>query len=73
VKELQVWARGAQLVASLSTSGPHPVIADADDFDVPAATLAVGGTQSSRRFMPLVLAVILGALVVFALGWAASR
>ena len=91
VKELQVWSRGAQLVASLSASGKHAVISEtASREGVPEGALEVtadlepptaaalfasrgGRTPTERRWMTLVLAVILGALALFVLGWAAVR
>ncbi len=83
VKELQLWARGAQLVASLSASGRHRVLSETDAAGamlevigdsgqaVPAAD--GGPTTSAKLRMGLVLAVILGALAVFVMGWAAVR
>lgn len=82
VKELQVWAHGAQLVASLSSSGRYPALPDSgtgtfevigDPGGLPA--LATQGTHSTSQKlrMGLVLAVILGALAVFVMGWAAVR
>lgn len=85
VKELQVWARGAQLVASLSASGRHRVLSESGsaegalevvgDSVQPSSSPAVDGQRSSseRLRMGLVLAVILGALAVFVMGWAAVR
>ena len=80
VNELQVWSRGAQLVASLSASGSHAVLSDAalpdgtleviGDSGQPSPTRARGG---ARSWMGLVLAVILGALALFVIGWAAIR
>jgi serine/threonine protein kinase len=81
VKELQVWARGAQLVASLSTSGRHRVLSEAASADGMLEVIDSGQpspahaarTSSERLRMGLVLAVILGALAVFVMGWAAVR
>jgi len=82
VRELQVWSRGAQLVASLSASGKHRVLADTGAGDGmlevigesdPPAVSSHTRTPAERRWMGLVLAVILGALAVFVLGWAAIR
>lgn len=85
VKELQVWARGAQLVASLSASGPQAAISDTpssdESFEVisdsgsKSALLAAGEAQgfAHRPSVGLVLAVILGAVALFVVGWAASR
>ncbi len=81
VKELQVWSRGAQLVASLSASGKHRVLADAGDSmlevigesDQPIPASGPARATGERRWMGLVLAVILGALALFVLGWAAIR
>jgi serine/threonine-protein kinase len=85
VKELQVWARGAQLVASLSASGRHRALVEAaprdsaleviGDSAQPAPVPAADGPRamSERVRMGLVLAVILGALAVFVMGWAAVR
>ncbi len=85
VNELQVWSRGAQWVASLSASGSHAAIPDAasrehtleviDDSGHESPIHASGGARNSteRRWMGLVLAVILGALALFVLGWAAIR
>jgi serine/threonine protein kinase len=85
VNELQVWSRGAQLVASLSASGSHAAIPDAAS---PAGALEVigdSGQQSQLRAddgagnsapkvsMGLVLLAILGALTLFVVGWAAVR
>jgi serine/threonine protein kinase len=84
VKELQVWAHGAQLVASLSASGRHLALPEAASADStlevigdagPSRTLAAEGARpgSDKLRMGLVLAVILGALAVFVMGWAAVR
>ena len=83
VNELQVWARGAQFVASLSASGSHVAISDAasrehtleviGDSEHESPIRARGGARTGKRWMGLVLAVILGALVLFVLGWAAIR
>ncbi|MEJ0035847.1 MAG: protein kinase [Gammaproteobacteria bacterium] len=77
VNELQVWSRGAQLVASLSASGAHrapaaEAISDSGDAS-PIRSGGVARTSAERRWMGLVLAVILGALALFVLGWAAIR
>lgn len=83
VKELQLWARSAQLVASLSASGQHRVLSETDaagsmlevigDSGQPVAAAEGGSTTSAKLKMGLVLAVILGALAVFVMGWAAVR
>jgi serine/threonine protein kinase len=82
VKELQVWTHGAQLVASLSASGRHLALPDSGTgtFEVigepggPPALAADGISSASQKLrMGLVLAVILGALAVFVMGWAAVR
>jgi serine/threonine protein kinase len=85
VKELQVWARGAQLVASLSSSGRHRALAESASGDgalevigdsAQAAPLAAADgvrATSEKLRMSLILAVILGALAVFVMGWAAVR
>ena len=83
VKELQVWARGAQLVASLSESGSHRMLDAAVSGDDAEAIGAAGrqqpraadaGTHSSPKFSTgLVVLAILGALALFVLGWAAVR
>jgi len=83
VKELQLWARGAQLVASLSASGRHRVLSESEaadgmlevigDSGQPASATGGAATTSGKLRMGLVLAVILGALAVFVMGWAAVR
>jgi serine/threonine protein kinase len=79
VKELQVWSHGAQLVASLSASGKHRVLADTEDGmlevvgDGNQLAISPARKPAERRWMGLVLAVILGALALFVLGWAAIR
>ena len=85
VNELQVWARGAQLVASLSASGSHRAIPDAASPEGPLEVIGDSGQQSplhagdgagisAPRFsMGLVLLAILGALTLFVMGWAAVR
>jgi len=89
VKELQAWSRGAQLLASLSASGSHPIIPEATasargtlevrdepEPEEPAVMLAsatVMLSSADRRWMMLVLAGILGAIALFGLGWAAIR
>jgi hypothetical protein len=74
VKELQVWSHGAQLVASLSTSGSHAAIPDAADAaELPAAAGANTRNFMERHWMWLGLAVILGAFVLFVTSWAALR
>ncbi len=83
VNELRVWSRGAQLVASLSASGSHATIPDAasrehtlevtDDSAHESPVPARGGARTGKLWMGLVLAVILGALALFVLGWAAIR
>ena len=74
VNELQVWSRGAQLVASLSASGSHAVTS-IDGSELPSL-LEVSGdapNPAERSRIVLTLAVILGALVLFVLGWVAIR
>jgi serine/threonine protein kinase len=85
VSELQVWSRGAQLVASLSASGSRPAIADVasgegaldaiGDSEQSAALLADDGAAipAPRFSLGLVLLAILGAVGVFVMGWAAVR
>jgi serine/threonine protein kinase len=79
VKELQVWSRGAQLVASLSASGRHRVLSDPGSGDGMVEVIgesdqaATNRSAAEKRSVGLVLAVILGALVLFVLGWAAIR
>ena len=76
VNELQVWARGAQLVASLSASGSHAIKLDVtgDSEDLPPIGASDDAQSPLHRSKTrLVLAVIVGALAVFALGWAAIR
>jgi serine/threonine protein kinase len=85
VKELRVWARGAQLVASLSASGSHAAIPDAASGDGTLEVIGESGQQSpllagegegnsAPRFsMGLVLLAMLGALTLFVVGWAAIR
>jgi serine/threonine-protein kinase len=83
VKELQLWARGAQLVASLSASGQHRVLSETDAAGGMLEVIGESGqsvssadsapTTSVTLRMGLVLAVILGALAVFVMGWAAVR
>jgi serine/threonine protein kinase len=78
VKELQVWSHGAQLVASLSASGRHRVLSDIAGGDGMLEVIGPSdnpmlGRGADRRWMGLVLAVILGALALFVLGWAAVR
>jgi eukaryotic-like serine/threonine-protein kinase len=68
VSELQVWSRGAQLVASLSASGSHEVTLSAT-----GAGGAVAAESTDRFRIALVLSVILGALMLFVLAWAALR
>jgi serine/threonine protein kinase len=81
VSELQVWARGAQLVASLSETVSRPAIPDAESFD---GTLEVIGDarelspfraahEAPRLSMRLVVLAILGALTLFMVCWAAIR
>jgi hypothetical protein len=74
VKELQVWSHGAQLVASLSTSGSYAAIPDAVETAEPPSPAGTS-TRSfmERTWMWLGLAVILGALVLFVTSWAAIR
>jgi serine/threonine protein kinase len=82
VSELQVWARGAQLVASLSASGSHAVpqnmessygayevIGDSEQH----SPLRASDNSASRFSMGLVLLAIIGALTLFVMGWAAVR
>jgi serine/threonine protein kinase len=80
VRELQVWSHGAKLVASLSASGRHRVLSEPgedgmreviDGSDLPSGVGA--SSQAPKRWMGLVLAVILGALALFVLGWTAVR
>ncbi len=85
VNELQVWSRGAQLVASLSASGSHRVIPNAASREGPLEVIGDSGQQSplragdgasnvaSRFSMRVVLLAILGALTLFVMGWAAIR
>ncbi|HEV7715065.1 MAG TPA: protein kinase [Steroidobacteraceae bacterium] len=85
VNELQVWCRGAQLVASLSASGKHAALPDAASRTGALEVLADSGQQapvgagdgavsSAPKFsMGLVLLAILGALTLFVVGWAAIR
>jgi serine/threonine protein kinase len=83
VEELQVWSRGAQLVASLSASGSQAAISDAaspegavdviDGSESEAPFSPASGTRSAMLWMGIGLAVILGALVLFVTGWAAIR
>jgi len=78
VKELQVWAHGAQLVSSLSASGRHRVLSDAGGDGMrevigESDQAAANRNPADKRWMGLVLAVILGALALFVLGWAAIR
>jgi serine/threonine protein kinase len=81
VKELQVWVRGAQLIAAQSTSGTYVSLSDAaseqgaleviGDSGQPAMIPAAASARTSP--IRLVLAVILGAVALFLVGWAASR
>jgi serine/threonine protein kinase len=85
VSELQVWSRGAQLVASLSASGSHAAIPDAASREGTLEVIADSAEQSpvpaddgtgnaAPKFsMGLVLLAILGALTLFVVGWAAVR
>lgn len=82
VTELQVWSRGAQLVASLSASGSYAALSDGTSREGTLEVIAesaspIGATVLARNpekhWMRLVLAVILGALALFVLGWAAVR
>jgi hypothetical protein len=85
VKELQVWCRGAQLVASLSASGSHAAIPDAASRERPSNAVGDSSQQSplhtgdgavvsaSSLSLGLVLLAILGALTLFVVGWAAIR
>jgi serine/threonine protein kinase len=85
VNELQVWSRGAQLVASLSASGSHAAIPEAglregamevigDSEQQPPLRAGDGAGYPAPRFsMGLVLLAILGALTLFVMGWAAVR
>jgi serine/threonine protein kinase len=78
VKELQVWSHGAQLVASLSASGRHRVLSDIASGEGMVEVIGPSDQSTTargleRRWMGLVLAVILGALALFVLGWAAVR
>ncbi len=83
VRELQVWAHGAQLVAGLSASGRHRALAETAGAGLEvigetaqASPVPAGDgvrTTSEKLRIGLVLAVILGALAVFVMGWAAVR
>jgi serine/threonine protein kinase len=85
VNELQVWSRGAQLVASLSASGSHRALTDAalregameviDDSgeQVPRHADEGAGNPAPKFSMGLVLLAILGALTLFVMGWTAVR
>jgi serine/threonine protein kinase len=83
VNELQVWSRGAQLVAALSTSGSYAALPDAreggmevigDSEQHSPLRVGDGASHSAQRLsMGLVLLAILGALTLFMMGWAAVR
>jgi serine/threonine protein kinase len=85
VGELQVWARGAQLVASLSASGSHAAISNSASSagapevvgeahpQSPQASRDTASDAPSGVSMGLVLLVILGAFVLFVAGWVAVR
>jgi serine/threonine protein kinase len=85
VHELHVWSRGAQLMASLSASGTHRALPETlasgemleviGDSEHPLRVASAEGVRSSsdRLWMGLLFAVILGALVLFVMGWAAIR
>jgi serine/threonine protein kinase len=85
VDELQVWVRGAQLVASLSASGSRRAIPNPASREGPVEGVGNSGQQSAlhaedsaespapKLSLGLVLLAILGALGVFVMGWAAIR
>jgi serine/threonine protein kinase len=83
VNELQVWSRGAQLVAALSTSGSRAALSDAREGEMEVigdsgqqSPLRAGhgaGDSAQNLSMGLVLLAILGALTLFVMGWAAVR
>jgi serine/threonine protein kinase len=83
VSELQVWSRGAQLVASLSASGRHVALPEAamrdgtfevvGDSGPPLRAGDSAGSQAPKFSMGLVLLAIIGALSLFVVGWAAVR
>jgi TonB family protein len=75
VKELQVWTRGAQWIASQAASQAAISVAESDEDDSartqsPQQRPVARG--SARRFS-MGVAVILGALTLFGIGWAAIR
>jgi TonB family protein len=73
VKELQVWTRGAQWVAAKSAASlaaTSEVIVDPEQL--PPPEVVAGARPPARRFSTG-LAVIVGAVALFGIGWAAVR